>query len=259
MATGASGSAPLAIAAAPSTPATGGRGGRRSGPATVTPRSITDFAEVTGIPFVFAKHPIYHDAHNHMNTIYSDAFTDMDDLFTATTPPSRTTFVADPVVIIKTKIRDDFIIPNAIDTTDPTPITPLWARCSFSISAGHRYPNRRLTLANLREAMQHAIAYNLVHELRITIGIQALHFRPGLNYLQWGTDIADSAAGFGPAPVPPTAVPPGAAAPAAAPAPGPAPPTSVDIATAVANAVTAAIRSVPTPPITVTTASSTRL
>ena len=257
MSTGAPGPAPLAIAAAPATPA--GRGGRRTGAATINPRSITDFDEVTGIPFVFARHPIYHDAHNHMNTIYSDAFTDMDDLFTATAPPSRTVFVADPVVIIKNKIRDDFIIPNAIDTTDPTPIAPLWARCSFSISAGHRYPTRRLTLANLREAMQHAIAYNLVHELRVTIGIQALHFRPGLNYLQWGTDIADSAAGFGPAPVPPTAVPPGAAAPAAAPAPGPAPPTSVDIATAVANAVTAAIRSVPTPPIAVTTASSTRL
>jgi len=175
MATGGAGaSAPLAIAAAPATPA--GRGGRRTGPATVNPRSIADFDEVTGVPFVFARHPICHDAHNHMNAIYSDAFTDMDDLFTVAARPSRTVFVADPVVIIKNKIRDDFIIPNAIDTTDPAPITPLWARCSFSISAGHRYPTRRLTLANLREAMQHAIAYNLVHELRIAIGIQALHF-----------------------------------------------------------------------------------
>jgi len=107
--------------------------------------------------------------------------------------------------------------------------------------------------------MQHAIAYNLVHELKITIGIQALHFRPGLNYLQWGTDIIDSAAGFGPAPGPPPAVPPGTAAPAAAPAPGP---TSADIATAVATAVTAAIRSTPAPAITVTAAappSTTRL
>jgi len=172
-ATGAPGPAPLAIAAAPAaTPATpAARGGRRTTVATVNPRSITDFDEVTGIPFVFARHPIYHDAHAHMNTIYSDAFTDMDDLFTVTAPPSRTTFVPDPVVIIKNKIRDDFIVPNAVDTTDPTPITPLWARCSFSISAGHRCPTRRLTLANLREAMQHAIAYNLVHELRITIGI----------------------------------------------------------------------------------------
>jgi len=150
--TGAPGPAPLAIAAAPATPA--GRGGRRTTAATVNPRSITDFDEISGIHFVFARHPIYHDAHNHMNTIYSDAFADMNDLFTVTAPPSRTTFVDDPVVIIKNKIRDDFIIPNAIDTTDPTPITPLWARCSFSISAGHRYPTRRLTLANLREAMQ---------------------------------------------------------------------------------------------------------
>jgi len=97
----------------------------------VNPRSIADFEDVAGIPFVFARHPICHDAHTHMNTIYLDAFTDMDDLFTVTAPPSRTTFVADPVAIIKNKIRDDFIIPNAVDTTDPTPITPLWARCSF--------------------------------------------------------------------------------------------------------------------------------
>jgi len=266
MATGSAGApapapAPLAITGAtPTTPA--GRGGRRPTGATVNPRSVTDFEDITGIPFVFSRHPICHDAHTHMNAIYLDAFMDMNDLFVVTAPSSRTTLVADPVVIIKTKIRDDFIVPNAVDTPDPAPIAPLWARCSFSISAGHRYTNRRLTLATLREAMQHAIAYNSVHELKITIGIQALHFRPGLNYLQWGTDIADSAAGFGPAPGPPPAVPPGPTAPAPAPAPGPAPPTSVDIATAVANAVTAAIRSVPTPPITATAAapaSSTRL
>jgi len=57
-----------------------------------------------------------------MNTIYSDAFMDMDNLFTVTDPPSRTTFVADPVVIIKTKIRDDVIAPNAVDTPDLAPL-----------------------------------------------------------------------------------------------------------------------------------------
>jgi len=139
MATGSAGApapAPLAITGAtPTTPA--GRGGRRPTAATVNPRSVTDFEDVTGIPFVFARHPMYHDAHTHMNAIYSDAFTDMDDLFAVAVPPSRTTFVADPVVIIKTKIRDDFIVLNAVDAPDPAPIIPLWARCSFSISAGH--------------------------------------------------------------------------------------------------------------------------
>jgi len=71
-----------------------------------------------------------------------------------TTPPVRDTFIADPVAVIKDKIRNDFIVPNAVDTTDATAITPLWPRCSFTISAGHRFSNRRLTLANLREAMQ---------------------------------------------------------------------------------------------------------
>jgi len=185
---------------------------------------------------------------------------DMDDLFTVTDPPSRTTFVADPVAIIKTKIRDDFIVLNAVEAPDPTPITPLWARCSFSISTGHRYTNRPLLLATLREAMQHAITYNLTHELKITIGMQALHFRPGLSYLQWGTDITDSTAGFGPAPILAAPPAPAAAVPAAAPAAAAASPT--DIATAVATAVARAISSAPPPTITVTTPvtpSTTRL
>jgi len=243
----------------PATPATGQRGREPAAP-TVNPRTINDFEDVTSIPFVFARHPIYNEAHVHMNTIYSDAFMNMDDLFTVTDPPSRTAFLVDPVVIIKTKIRDDFIVPNAVETPDPAPITPLWARCSFSISAGHRYTNRCLLLANLREAMQHTITYNLTHELKITIGIQAIHFRPGLSYLQWGTDITDSTAGFGPAPIPAAPPVPGAAAPAAAPAA--AAPSPTDIATAVAHAVTTAIRSAPAPSITVTTPvtpSTTRL
>jgi len=154
-----------------------------------------------------------------MNNIYSGAFMDMEDLFAVTVPPTRTTFVADPVVIIKNKIRDEFIIPNAVDTTDLTPITPLWARCSFSISADNCYTNRRLTPATLKEAMQYAIAYHMTHELKITVGIQALHFQPGLNYLQWGTDITDSATGFA-APAAQAAPPaPVVAAPVAAPAP----------------------------------------
>jgi len=194
-----------------------------------------------------------------MNTIYSDAFMDMEDLFNIAAPPVRDTFVADPVAIIKDKIRNDFIAPNAIDTPDPTTITPLWARCSFTISAGHRCSNQRLTLANLREAMQYAIAYSVTHELKITIGIQALHFWPGLNCLQWGIDITDSATGFA-APVATAAPAPAAAAPAAAPAV--AAPSSTNIATAVATAVAHAISSVPPPTITVTTPvtpSTTRL
>jgi len=134
---GAPAPAPLAIAGpTPTTP--GGRGGRRPAVATVNPRSVMDFEDVTGVPFVFARHPVCHEAHVHMNTIYLDAFVDVDDLFVATAPPSRTTLVANPVVIIKNKIRDDFIVPNAVDAPDRTTIAPLWARCSFTISAGHR-------------------------------------------------------------------------------------------------------------------------
>jgi len=171
----ATGGAPLALTG-PATPSTGRRG-RGAAPPTINPRTVTEFEDITSIPFIFARHPMYPEAHIHMNTIYSDAFMDMEDLFDiTTTPPVRDTFIADPVTVIKDKIRNDFIVPNAVDTPDPTTITPLWARCSFTISAGHRFSNWRLTLANLREAMQYAIAYNVAHELKITIGIQALHF-----------------------------------------------------------------------------------
>jgi len=171
----ATGGAPLALTD-PATPATGRRG-RGVAPATINPRTVTDFEDITSIPFVFARHPIYPEGHIHTNAIYSNAFMDMEDLFCITTaPPVRDTFVADPVTVIKDKIRNDFIVPNAVDTPDATAITPLWARCSFTISAGHRFSNRRLMLANLREAMQYAIAYNVAHELKITIGIQAYTF-----------------------------------------------------------------------------------
>jgi len=93
------GGAPLALTAGPATPSTAQRG-RGAAPATVNPRSITEFDDITSIPFVFARHPIYPEAHIHMNAIYSDAFMDMDHLFSiATTPPVRDTFVADPVVV----------------------------------------------------------------------------------------------------------------------------------------------------------------
>jgi len=138
--TGALALAPLAIAG-PTPTAPAGRGGRRPAVATVNPRSVADFEDVAGVPFVFARHPMCHEAHIHVNAICSDAFVDIDDLFVVAAPPSRTAFVADPVAIVKNKVRDKFVIPNAVDTPDPTTVAPLWARCSFSISAGHRHAN----------------------------------------------------------------------------------------------------------------------
>jgi len=125
------GGAPLALTG-PATPATGQRG-RGAAPATINPRAITEFDDITSIPFVFARHLIYPEAHIHMNAIYSNAFMDMDDLFSITTaPPVRDTFVADPVTVIKDKIRTDFIVPNAVDTTDVTAITP-FTRCNVCL------------------------------------------------------------------------------------------------------------------------------
>jgi len=72
------GGGPLALTG-PATPATG-RKGRGPAAPTINPRTVTDFEDITSIPFVFARHPIYTKAHVHINTIYSDAFMDMDDL-----------------------------------------------------------------------------------------------------------------------------------------------------------------------------------
>jgi len=87
------------------------------------------------------------------------------------------------------------------------------------IGPGQTFPHH-LTPATLKEAMQCAIAYAVIHELKIAICMQALHFQPGLSYLQWGTTITDSATGFAAAPAPAAAT---APAPAAAPAPAPGP------------------------------------
>jgi len=72
--------------------------------------------------------------------------------------------------------------------------------------------------------------------------MHALHFCPGLNYLDWEIDICEASTGFAMTAVTP--------APAPAPAPalaGPAPPTSVDIAAAVVTVVTAAMAAAPAP------------
>jgi len=89
----------LLVVVAPGTPGAGGRRQRGGGgPPTTDPRTITDFEEITAIPFVFARHPLYPEAHVHMNSIYSDAFLDMVDPFVVTDPPRRATLVADPVL-----------------------------------------------------------------------------------------------------------------------------------------------------------------
>jgi len=105
------------VVAGPGTPVGKKRGG--GGAPATDPRTVANFEEITAIPFVLARvarHPLCHEAHVHMNIIYSDAFMDMGDLFAVTDPPTSTTFVADPVTIIKDKIREDSIIPNAVDT-----------------------------------------------------------------------------------------------------------------------------------------------
>ena len=83
----------------PSTPA----GGRGRGAARIDPRSVTDYSEISAIPFTFARHPMYPEAHVHMNNIYVDAFLSLNDLF-SDADGSRATFVLDPTTIIKNTI-----------------------------------------------------------------------------------------------------------------------------------------------------------
>jgi len=93
--TGAPAPAPVTLVAA----------GRRRGGAgapTIDPRTVTKFDEITAIPFVFARHPMYPEAHVHMNSTCSDAFLEVGDLFAVTTPPSRVNFVTN---LLKTRHR----------------------------------------------------------------------------------------------------------------------------------------------------------
>jgi len=56
--------------ALPATPGTGGRRSRGPAAPAATPRTIADFEEITGVPFVLVRHPMYHEAHMLMNSIY---------------------------------------------------------------------------------------------------------------------------------------------------------------------------------------------
>ena len=81
--------------------------GAPGGRAAPNPRDVVDFEDVTSISFSFSRHPILPDAHLHMNTICGDAFMEIDERFTVETPPAKTTFVADPIAIIRDRIREE--------------------------------------------------------------------------------------------------------------------------------------------------------
>ena len=94
----------LSVLTGPAAPATGRRGRGPAAPA-INSRTVTEFEDVTSIPFVFARHPICAEAHIHVNNVHSDGFMDAEDLFAMTAPPTRDAFVADPVAIVKWPIH----------------------------------------------------------------------------------------------------------------------------------------------------------
>ena len=113
---------PTGTGGPPSTPA----GGRGRGAARIDPRLVADYSEISAIPYTFSRHPMYPNAHMHMNSMCADVFLDIDDLFSD--GATRSTFVDDPLTVIKNKIRDEVIIPCAVNTADgTTAISPLWA------------------------------------------------------------------------------------------------------------------------------------
>jgi len=77
---------------------------RGAGRAPANPRAVTNFEEITAMSFVFARHLMHPEAHVCVNSIYSDAFLDMADLFAITDLPTRVTLLANPVAIVKAKI-----------------------------------------------------------------------------------------------------------------------------------------------------------
>jgi hypothetical protein len=195
---------------------------------------------------VFTKCPTYPEAHGYLNSIYS---TTLPDHLRIYDDPEAHKDVKANIQLLDTFrsiLADECIGPDALDTDDKSVIRPLINRCTLSVNVGNQFPTRRLTKTNLEAAFDFAISNNRIHDIRLSIGIHGLHFRPGLNYLNWGIDIVDDPSGFGPAPPGMPSAAPDAAAPSA-----------TDIATAVASAVASAIASAPAPAVTLTTPTTT--
>jgi len=200
---------------------------------------MTEYSRITAIHFVFTRCPLYPEAHSYLNSIYSSTLPDHQKIYV---DPDTQTEIKPNSQLLET-VRDilttECIGPDALDTTDEAAIRPLINKCTLSVNVGNQFPIRRLTKANLEAAFEFAITNNRLNDIRLSIGIHGLHFRPGLNYLNWGTDIVDDPSGF-------PSAPPGSPSAAGVP-PALATPSTADIAAAVASAVTTAMAAVPAP------------
>ena len=203
-----------------------------------TPVVFVDYHPIDAIPFEFTKCISYPDAHTFLNAIYATTLPGFERIFTDKDDRAEILESGPLLEIVKEIIAKECIEPEAHDTADKTRIRPLIDRCSISIKVGNRISARRLTHANTVSALKYAITNSCINKIRIIIGIHALHFCPGLNYLNWGDDICDTNTGF-PAAAPGTG---------AAPAPAPAPTTAIDVASAIAGAITTAITAASPPP-----------
>jgi len=88
---------------------------------------------------------------------------------------------------------EDCIGPYANGTLDKTKIADLLKSAQISIAVGSTYKLRRLTKATMESAMKFAIDNRVVDDLEIYIWINHLHFRQGLNFLDWENDMSNMA------------------------------------------------------------------
>ena len=156
-----------------------------------TPVVFVDYKPIDAIPFKFTKCTSYPDAHTFMNTIYATTLPGFERIFTDTDDRAEILDSGPLLETVRDIIAKECIEPEAHDTANKTRICPLIDQCSLSIKVGNQISARRLTHANTELALKYAITNSCINEIRIIVGIHALHFCPGLNYLNWGDDICE--------------------------------------------------------------------
>jgi len=126
-----------------------------------------------------------------LNSIYGGQILDIDRTCVHETAKDKFKSNADLIDAIRDKLATSCIAPDACNIIDPTDIRSRLNRCTVSIKCSSKFPARRVTKNSMKLAFTFAIQHAAIRDLHLLIGTHALHFHPGLNYLNWGDDICN--------------------------------------------------------------------
>jgi len=143
---------------------------------------MTECSHITAIHFVFTRCPLHPEVHSCLNSIHSCTLPDHQKIYV---DPDTQTEIKPNSQLLETVcdiLTTACIGPDALDATDEAAIRPLINKCTLSVNVGNQFQIQRLTKANLGATFEFAITNNRLNDIRLSIGIHGLHFRPGLNY-----------------------------------------------------------------------------